>query len=179
MLAQPQVVLPLLARRYVAWRERNVVQECLELRITELAAWSEPVAEVPGVEFVTLPACGPEWLLCRLHRECFADSPGYRPAGPLHILALRAAPYHDPHGIFVARLEGRCVGFCIGRPRPAGKGLINGLGVHPDFRGRGIGRALLCRGLGYLQQKGATEALIRVHPENRSALNLYRSEGFE
>src|SRR5947207_3541338 len=136
MLAQPQLVLPLLARRYVSWKERNVIQECLELRISDLQEWAVPAAGLAGSEIVTLPQCGAgEWLLRRLHRECFADSPGYRPAGLLHILALRAAPYHDPHGIFIARVGKREIGFCIGRPRPAGRGLINGLGVHPEFRG--------------------------------------------
>jgi ribosomal protein S18 acetylase RimI-like enzyme len=172
------LVLPLFARRYVAWTERNLAQQCVELRIDGLQEWAGQREGVAGVEMVPLPECGSEWLLRDLFNECCHDSAGYRRAGYIHILAFRAAPYHDPHGILVARSEGRHVGFCFARSRPHGRGLINGLAVHPEFRGRGMGRALLRTSLLYLKGKKASEAVIRVHPDNAVALDFYRREGF-
>lgn len=177
MLAQPTLI-PLLVRRYIAWTERGVVQRCLELDITDLQSWEREAVIPAGIEIVPLTECGSEFLIGRLHNECFADCPGYRPATPLHVIALRAAPHHDPASIFVARCSRRPVGFCIGRDRPGGRGLINGLGVSPGFRGRGIARALLRTTLGHLKARGSTEALIRTHPQNGAALRLYRAEGF-
>ena len=113
-----------------------------------------------------------------LYNEAFADAPGYRRATHLHIMALRSAPSHDPSSIFIARVNRRSVGFCIGRNRANGAGLINGLGVHPRYRGRGIARGLLRTTLRHLQGRGATKAIIRVHPDNAPALRLYWSEGF-
>lgn len=179
ILTQPGVVIPLLARRYVAWTERNLVQQCIELRVPDLRSWTGPVTAPPGIEIVPLPECDSESLLCRLFNECSWDSPGYRPARLIHMLALRAAPHHDPAGILVARAGEQFVGLCIGRPRSGGRGLINGLAVHPEHRGSGIGRALLRRGLLYLQSKGACEAMVRVHPDNVLAQRLYFSEGFQ
>jgi len=178
MYVQPALIIPSLVRRYIAWTERGVVQRCVELDIADLQNWTRTPEPVPGTEILPLPACGREWMISRLHNESFFDSPGYRPATPLHVIALRAAPYHDPRAIFVARAGRRCVGFCIGRNRPNGRGLVNGLGVQPAFRGQGIARSLLRTTLCYLKEQGATEALIRVHPDNTPAIRLYWSEGF-
>jgi ribosomal protein S18 acetylase RimI-like enzyme len=178
MYAQPTLVIPVLVRKYVAWTERNIREECLQMQIRDLAAWDH-APEVPdGIEVLPLPKCGSEWLLRRVHNECNWDSPGFRPAKVVHILALRSAPYHDPGGIILARAGKRYVGFSIGRCRSGGRGLVNGLAVHPDFRRQGIGRALLRTAIGYLKQHEMTEATIRVHPENDSALQLYYGEGF-
>jgi ribosomal protein S18 acetylase RimI-like enzyme len=178
MQAQPQLIIPTLARRYVAWTERGVIMELEEMLLTGLQEWDRPVELPDGVEVLPLSACGSELLLKRLYNECNADGPDFRRAGYLQVLALRAAPYHDAGGILVARADGRPVGFCIGRRRRPEQGLVNGLAVHPEYRGRGIGRALLRSALMYLRTYGASEALIRVHPENHRGRALYESEGF-
>jgi GNAT superfamily N-acetyltransferase len=179
MNAQPSLLIPQLARQYVAWTERNVVQSCLELQISDLRRWDKLPSIPTGVEIRPLPDCGPEWLLSRIHNECSFDAPGYRPASFLHILALRSAPHHDPRGIFVARVNGRAVGFAMARYKLGGRGLVNGLAVRPGYRGTGVGRALLRTAILHLQGRGAPEAIIRVHPDNTPALQLYLSEGFE
>lgn len=55
---------------------------------------------------------------------------------------------------------------------------INNLAVHPELRGRGIGRALLQRILSEGRRAGCRMALLEVRPSNAAARALYESEGF-
>ncbi len=50
--------------------------------------------------------------------------------------------------------------------------------VHPDYRGRGIGRQLLVQALQEAVQKGARQATLEVRAGNLIAQNLYRKFGF-
>ncbi len=58
-------------------------------------------------------------------------------------------------------------------------GGIYGLGVLPEFRGRGLGRAILLEGVKKLKEMGAEEIMLQVVTENANALHLYESCGFE
>lgn len=53
------------------------------------------------------------------------------------------------------------------------------LGTDPDYRGRGIGRELLLRGLTYLKSNGVGTVDLSVDSENTIAHALYREIGFE
>ena len=55
---------------------------------------------------------------------------------------------------------------------------INNLAVHPDYRGRGLGRALLEFVLRLWSELGASHATLEVRRSNEVAINLYRSLGF-
>ena len=55
---------------------------------------------------------------------------------------------------------------------------INNIALHPDWRGRSIGRALLRRMLDEGCRAGCRIALLEVRPSNAAALALYESEGF-
>jgi len=55
---------------------------------------------------------------------------------------------------------------------------INNIAVHPDWRGRAIGRALLRRMLEDGRKAGCRVALLEVRPSNTPARALYESEGF-
>ena len=57
--------------------------------------------------------------------------------------------------------------------------LIANVVVHPDQRGRGIGKALTVYALKYLKQRGDHKAWLQVKEDNHSAIHLYRSVGFE
>jgi GNAT superfamily N-acetyltransferase len=177
MAFQPTLVLPLLVRRYIAWKERELVQECRRLRL-DLGEWNRRPDPIPEIEIVPLSRCGSEHLLLRIHNETAVGSAGYAPAYFLHGIALRAAPHHDRSTIFLARRGKQYVGYCIGRVPPGGQGRINGLAVHQDFRRRGIGRALLRTSLCQMKERGMSEALLRVHPDNEAGLCFHTSEGF-
>jgi len=81
---------------------------------------------------------------------------------------------HDPDGCFVATADDQPVGMvtttCFGP-----SGWIGNLIVHPDFRRRGIGRALMERGLDRLRGRGVTT--VRLEGD-APGIPLYRKLGF-
>ncbi len=58
-------------------------------------------------------------------------------------------------------------------------GGIYGLGVLPQYRGRGLGRAVLSGSVGLLRKAGAEGIMLQVATENERALHLYASCGFQ
>ncbi|WNF23379.1 GNAT family N-acetyltransferase [Mesobacillus jeotgali] len=58
-------------------------------------------------------------------------------------------------------------------------GAIFGLGVLPEHRRKGYGRALLLLAIEKLREANAQEIMLQVAAENSNALNLYKSCGFE
>ncbi len=65
---------------------------------------------------------------------------------------------------------GRIGGWCRAR--------ILSVAVHPDFRGRGIGRALVEAALDRLRRAGAGCVKLEVRPTNIPAVRLYEKLGF-
>ncbi len=57
--------------------------------------------------------------------------------------------------------------------------LISNVAVHPDWQGRGIGRALLEASLDYAQDYGGTWVVLQVRKNNLVARQLYESLGFK
>lgn len=57
-------------------------------------------------------------------------------------------------------------------------GGIYGLGVLPEHRGKGLGRAILLGAIEKLNTASATEIMLQVAAGNAAALNLYKSCGF-
>jgi ribosomal protein S18 acetylase RimI-like enzyme len=63
-----------------------------------------------------------------------------------------------------------------GGPEDAWVSLV---GVRREWRGRGLGRAVLAHGLRTLRDAGYATASLHVDAENTSAVNLYRSLGMD
>ena len=57
-------------------------------------------------------------------------------------------------------------------------GAIQNVGVTPEWRGHGLGRALVAKALEGFRSAGLTRAYLEVTAENGSAVRLYRSVGF-
>jgi mycothiol synthase len=81
----------------------------------------------------------------------------------------------NPEGLLVAECEGRLVGFVLSLARQVPQFLdglqpdtswITAFGVDPEFRGRGIGRALFERALARLAGLGKKEVLISPYTPN-------------
>jgi ribosomal protein S18 acetylase RimI-like enzyme len=84
-----------------------------------------------------------------------------------------------PH--FVALADGKVVGWCdiALKPRPLLRhGGVLGLGVVADYRGRGIGRALLETTLRAAKERGVTRVELTVRVDNERAKRLYERCGF-
>lgn len=60
----------------------------------------------------------------------------------------------------------------------SGIGGIYGLGVLPEYRGQGYGRAILIMAIEKLKEANAREIMLQVAAKNSKALNLYKSCGF-
>ena len=74
-------------------------------------------------------------------------------------------------------VEGRPAGFYISDLVAGDSSLMN-ICVHPDFQGKGLGRALLKEYLARSKGKGAEAWFLEVRVGNRTAISLYESEGF-
>jgi ribosomal-protein-alanine N-acetyltransferase len=56
---------------------------------------------------------------------------------------------------------------------------VNNIAVHPDYRGRGIGEALMRHVIDKVRAKGATFINLEVRLSNAGAVALYKKLGFE
>jgi mycothiol synthase len=113
-------------------------------------------------------------------------------------------PWFDPSGFFLAERDGKLAGFhwtkihgpadtarpadtagpsdTAGPPDAAGAheaiGEVYVVGVDPDQRGLGLGRALTLVGLQYLRSRGLFQVMLYVDESNTPAIKLYQSLGF-
>lgn len=80
--------------------------------------------------------------------------------------------------VYLAYLEDLCIGK-IHLELSRGTGGIYGVGILPEFRGKGYGRQILLEGIEILLDQQAEEIKLQVEAENENALGLYCSCGFE
>lgn len=91
--------------------------------------------------------------------------------------------WFDADGIRLHERDGRLAAFCwtklhdsvAGVPR---LGEIYVIAVDPDFQGLGLGKQLTLAGLGSIEQRGVTDAMLYVDGSNSAAMTMYRRLGF-
>jgi GNAT superfamily N-acetyltransferase len=81
----------------------------------------------------------------------------------------------EPWGCFVARYDGRDVGTVTTTAYDGRFGWIGMVLVHPDMRRRGVGTALLMRGIRCLEKKGVAAVKLDATPTGKQ---LYQTIGF-
>jgi ribosomal protein S18 acetylase RimI-like enzyme len=79
---------------------------------------------------------------------------------------------------YMAEIDNKIIGK-VNLQLCAGVGGIYGLGVHPEYRGKGYGREILTLAIEKLKQQKAENITLQVVTKNKNALNLYTSCGFE
>ncbi|MGH4140777.1 GNAT family N-acetyltransferase [Clostridium sp.] len=79
---------------------------------------------------------------------------------------------------YLAELSGEVIGK-IRISIADNEGFIYGFGVIPDSRGNGYGREILCLALDILKKEQVDNTFLEVATENKKALALYESCGFE
>jgi RimJ/RimL family protein N-acetyltransferase len=85
---------------------------------------------------------------------------------------------NDPDAVsFLAEADGRLVGNLGVEVRRAIADL--GMMVDAEWRGRGVGSALMEACLRWASEHGAHKLVLEVWPHNTAALGLYRKYGFE
>ncbi|MHA2187356.1 MAG: GNAT family N-acetyltransferase [Candidatus Thorarchaeota archaeon] len=70
------------------------------------------------------------------------------------------------------------VGFLKLHPMRDG-GFVTGYGIDPDYRRRGLGKALMKMSLRGAAKQGLSEYILEVDVENKQAIELYEAVGFE
>lgn len=92
---------------------------------------------------------------------------------------MRSPVYQPGLDLVTVSPEGRFASFCILWPDPVNHiGLFEPVGTHPDFQGRGLGKAVLATGLHRLRELGMTQTSVCVETDNTPAIRLYESMGF-
>ncbi len=127
---------------------------------------------------------GGEDRLTEIQNRSFAGTWGYNPNTVEEIIYRTNLSNCSPEDIILACDGDKPIGYCWTRTTyeaaaGEGKGQIFMLGVDPDYRGRGVGKAVLLAGLSYLKNKGLRVAELTVDSENKAACALYRSVGFK
>jgi mycothiol synthase len=128
-----------------------------------------------------------EETMWRVTSTSFRDHWGYTEELLEEWLEWYGGDYFDPALTYLGvDPGGQVVGMCmcviypernvkLGREQ----GVVEALGVLPDHRSRGLGRALLLEGMRALRRRGCTHLAIGVDSQNPTgALHLYESVGF-
>lgn len=113
--------------------------------------------------------------LATLYAEVAEERDGIGAEPPVDIEA-RAATWRI-EGDFLAEADGRIVGSIHVEASRHGFGEI-GMAVARDWRGRGVGSALLAAGIDWARERGLHKLSLDVFAHNERAIALYRKFGF-
>jgi mycothiol synthase len=120
-----------------------------------------------------------EWT--ETFNRAFVDHFNFAPADPQNFINWRDVP-EEQFVFAMARSGGKPIGVCLSEIEHGSdnqEGWVDILGVVPEARRSGLGRALLADGLNWIAERRAKVALLGVDAQNEKALELYRSVGFE
>lgn len=141
---------------------------------------ADPVDPAPVEDTgVRVEVVGPEQVSERtaVHRAAFG--------GPTfvderwHDMAA-GPPYADARCLLARDAAGTPVGATtVWSAGPGRPGLIEPLGVHPDQRGQGYGRAITVAAAATLRELGSSSAVVITESSRTPAVATYRSAGFE
>ena len=99
-----------------------------------------------------------------------------RPGGLSRLLA-------DPRRrVLVGTVDDTVAGFAIGRVDPVGEasvGVLDGLYVHPELRGVGVGHALLHALVEWFEASGCRSVDATALPGDRESKNFFEGMGFK
>ena len=89
-----------------------------------------------------------------------------------------AEELENPQAHFLTALVGETVAGYIGVQEICGEGYVTNVAVLPEYRRRGIGRALLCAAIDGARARGCAFLTLEVRPSNTGAIRMYESLGF-
>ena len=113
-------------------------------------------------------------LFCRLYAESFSGLPWDQPFTGTEV----SAALNDANDIQFLTLNVEAIGFAWINLNPNGNGLIEPLGIIPNYQQKGYGRALLLSAARELISRGAQRVEIGAWRDNKAAVQLYQSLGF-
>lgn len=156
--------------------------------LRELALFTRPLT--PASDVPELPASvsmtdfeptrdAEDWLA--LNQTAFVDLPDQASWTRADLDLRLNSPWFDPGGFLVARAaDGSLAGFHWTKIDPAtpSVGEVFVIAVAESWRGSGLAKALLERGLAYLHARGARQVQLYVDRSNSRAVALYERAGF-
>ena len=149
----------------------------LEQRIGEITA---PVIDL-DIETFQPGTDNAEWL--ELNNRIFTNHPDQGGWAIEDLTNRMAESWFDPKGFFIAKRDGRMIGFCwtkihhdLARQGPIGE--IYVLGVDKAHSPKGLGKALTSLGLQYFKEQKISDAMLYVDADNVAALKVYKDLGF-
>ena len=107
--------------------------------------------------------------IAALETQCFSD--------PWSETSVRSELSNPLSLWLVAQDGGKVVGY-VGSQSVAPEADVMNLAVAPEWRSRGIGRALMTALIAQLHSRGITALFLEVRISNLPAQNLYRGLGF-
>jgi ribosomal protein S18 acetylase RimI-like enzyme len=85
-------------------------------------------------------------------------------------------PFNERASLVLAK-DGQVIGFSLVRPRIEEEHLAM-FGLHPDYRGRGLAKALILKSMRTVLDQGTERMSIGVDAVNVPAVKLYEKVGF-
>ena len=123
-----------------------------------------------------------EAMLTQLQNSAFGDNWGFSPNTVDQISARVRLDRVTPEGILFITDNGKPAAYnwtMISANESKATGFISMTGVHPDYRGKGLGRAIVAAGMQYLKAQGVDSIELEVDSENVPARELYLKLGFK
>jgi ribosomal protein S18 acetylase RimI-like enzyme len=134
------------------------------------------IRTVPDAPFAIRPARENDRLpLATLFATVADERDGIATEPPVDVEAFAASLTLD--GTIVAVAGAEVIGSLHVEPSTFGFGEL-GMAVAPEWRGRGVGSALLAAAIEWARQRGLHKLSLTVFPHNAAAIALYRKFGF-
>lgn len=165
------------ARRLAVGHGLVVARELLIM--TRSLADAVPMAALPPDTSVRTFVVGQDeeaWL--RLNARAFACHPEQGSLTRTDLDERMAEPWFDAQGFLLAEQAAGLVGFHWTKQHPDLLGEVYVLGVDPEAGGRGLGKALLVRGLEHLRSRKNRTVELYVEADHVGAVGLYLAYGF-
>ena len=89
-----------------------------------------------------------------------------------------ASELSNPLSLWLVAMEGERLAGYVGSQSVEGEADMMNVAVHPDFRRRGVGEALVNALVAALAEKGVHSLTLEVRVSNESAIGLYKKLGF-
>ena len=122
-----------------------------------------------------------EAMLTDLQNAAFGEHWGFCPNTVEEIAARVRMKVTDPDGIIFVMDGSRPAGYnwTLRNENTHGKvGVVSMTGVHPSYRGNGLGTAVVVSGMRYLREQGVDAVELEVDSENTPARELYLKLGY-
>ncbi|MEM1578501.1 MAG: ribosomal protein S18-alanine N-acetyltransferase [Archaeoglobaceae archaeon] len=104
------------------------------------------------------------------------DSEAFNPRNPSFDVYIYLTYGTD---LFVAEIGGKVVGYVVTMDVDKFTGKIVSIAVRKEFRGKGIGEALMRRAIEKLKMRGKQKIALEVRVSNKVAQQLYKKLGFK